>query len=212
MFQARVPTVGDADLFDAEPAPEVGGQLLHGAERAQPAAERAAPPDKQGRQREAPQQQARRIVEQEAQRPVAARGPHEADHADDGELRLRPIADEQKREDEKRPARPGERARRGGEPVLREQRSRQGDQRQRDDPGVERPVAPDAERALGLLGRRQQQQVGGRRIEEPEVMRDFLGQDLPLLARRAQRERGQRGGVPARLRLDDEHREIARRG
>ena len=77
---------------------------------------------------------------------------------------------------------------------------------------VERAVAPDAERAPGLFRRRQDQEIARRRVGEGEIVRELLRQDLALLAGVAQLQGRRSRRVPAALRADDEHGEIARRG
>ena len=102
--QPRFPCGADPQLRNSEPTREIADEFLDRAERAEPAAERPAAPDNQRGQRESPEHQARRIVEQERQSALAERGAHEPDQGDDRQLRLRIPADEDQREGEKRAA------------------------------------------------------------------------------------------------------------
>ena len=85
------------ELRDPQPARRRGDEFLQRAERAEPAAERAASPNDEGDQHEAPDQQRGRIVEEKAVIVAALGVTDDADERDDRQLRLRVPADETER-------------------------------------------------------------------------------------------------------------------
>ncbi|CAM4107566.1 hypothetical protein ACMU6081_27640 [Achromobacter mucicolens] len=123
-------TVADLQLTHAQPPRDAVGQFLQRAERAQPAAERAAVPEHHGDGGGAPQDEHQRVHQEVFPAEIGAQGREERQHVHDGQLRLAVPADPEQREGKEGQAQAVVQQRARRELVLKEEdayKHRQGD-------------------------------------------------------------------------------------
>ena len=210
--QARQPLVAlrQANLAQAQQARDLAGEFLQGAEGAEPAAKRSAPPDEQATRPKTATIRVGGSHRKNTKLPsplIALIRPNSQTMEN---LRLRDPADEHQREGEIGQPEILKRARRAHQRLLAGQRHGENQQAGAEDGNVARSGSPRSspDPVPSSLGR-QVEQVLRQAVAQLEIARYFFGEDLALFADHPHGKFRRRGRIESGLRRDAHDRDIA---
>ncbi len=143
--QSLVHGEGDLELGYAQRLGGATGQLLESAERAQPAAEHAAPPEQERHRDVAPQDEQQRLEQEEVPAELGAQRLGEREHVEHRKLGACVPAQPQQRKSEKADAQPLVEAPAAGDEVLDDEHRGERHQGDSEHGDVEAPVFPTLE-------------------------------------------------------------------